>query len=482
MQALDVDEARDDAGIPNPVAGLGTTLCQGISSSGMYYRDYLYFGFNEDERGQTFLISRGLLRAPIEWRDLPDMGAIRMRCPCNFLRQRGIDGKFITAAAIAGHGRARMVGGQLQHRMLIAQLCLPVRQLPRLRRPSRPPPLPDGVVRVLRRGLGKGRDAALAVRAVHRPQLAEKHPQAPPVGDGVVHGEEKDVLVRRQPQERGAKERARVQREGAQRGQRLPQRLPHGDGDRRAGDGGHPVGKVHRARLALQEKAAGDLRARVDETAEGGIAANTAGIATLDGRITTTEGDVTALSGRVGTAETDIAANTADIGTLQADLGNVQSTVGTHTTQIGALDTRVTTTEGNVTALAGRVDAAESDIASNAADIGALQTNVSNVQATVGTHTTQIGALDTRTTTAESNIVNVQATVGRHASSIGGLAQALGGGASVNPDGSIAAPTYNVAGDDYDNVGSAVEALEALAVTGSVLGVSAARGRALASR
>jgi hypothetical protein len=45
-------EARDDAGMPNPVAGLTATLCQGISSSGMYYRDYLYFGFNEDERGR----------------------------------------------------------------------------------------------------------------------------------------------------------------------------------------------------------------------------------------------------------------------------------------------------------------------------------------------------------------------------------------------------------------------------------------------
>jgi hypothetical protein len=45
-------EARDDAGTRNPVAGLGTTLCQGISSSGMYFRDYLYFGFNEDERGR----------------------------------------------------------------------------------------------------------------------------------------------------------------------------------------------------------------------------------------------------------------------------------------------------------------------------------------------------------------------------------------------------------------------------------------------
>jgi hypothetical protein len=42
----------DDAGTPNPVAGITATLCLGISSSGMYYRDYLYHGFNEDERGR----------------------------------------------------------------------------------------------------------------------------------------------------------------------------------------------------------------------------------------------------------------------------------------------------------------------------------------------------------------------------------------------------------------------------------------------
>jgi alpha/beta hydrolase family protein len=44
--------AADDAGNPNPVEGIKTVLCQGISSSGMYYRDYLYQGFNEDEQGQ----------------------------------------------------------------------------------------------------------------------------------------------------------------------------------------------------------------------------------------------------------------------------------------------------------------------------------------------------------------------------------------------------------------------------------------------
>lgn len=44
------NDAADAAGNPNPVSGIKTTLCQGISSSGMYLRDYLYHGFNVDEK------------------------------------------------------------------------------------------------------------------------------------------------------------------------------------------------------------------------------------------------------------------------------------------------------------------------------------------------------------------------------------------------------------------------------------------------
>ena len=42
----------DANGRPNPVPGLSKAICLGISSSGMYYRDYLYQGFNEDELGR----------------------------------------------------------------------------------------------------------------------------------------------------------------------------------------------------------------------------------------------------------------------------------------------------------------------------------------------------------------------------------------------------------------------------------------------
>jgi len=40
---------KDSAGNANPVPGLTHTLCQGISSSGMYLRDFTYQGFNVDE-------------------------------------------------------------------------------------------------------------------------------------------------------------------------------------------------------------------------------------------------------------------------------------------------------------------------------------------------------------------------------------------------------------------------------------------------
>lgn len=39
-------------GPATPVPGLDTALCLGISSSGMYLRDFLYQGFNEDEQGR----------------------------------------------------------------------------------------------------------------------------------------------------------------------------------------------------------------------------------------------------------------------------------------------------------------------------------------------------------------------------------------------------------------------------------------------
>jgi alpha/beta hydrolase family protein len=43
---------EDEAGNPSPVPGVTTGLCQGISQTTHYMRDFLYQGFNEDEQGQ----------------------------------------------------------------------------------------------------------------------------------------------------------------------------------------------------------------------------------------------------------------------------------------------------------------------------------------------------------------------------------------------------------------------------------------------
>ncbi|WP_052426895.1 beta strand repeat-containing protein [Paraburkholderia terrae] len=62
--------------------------------------------------------------------------------------------------------------------------------------------------------------------------------------------------------------------------------------------------------------------------------------------------------------------------------------------------------------------------------------------------------------TAQRQIVNVaagqQATDAVNVSQLSGVTQALGGGASVKADGSIAQPTYNVYGNTYSNVGDAL--------------------------
>jgi len=46
------NETQDDVANPNPVFGVTTVLCQGISQTGQYVRDFLYQGFNEDEQGR----------------------------------------------------------------------------------------------------------------------------------------------------------------------------------------------------------------------------------------------------------------------------------------------------------------------------------------------------------------------------------------------------------------------------------------------
>lgn len=46
------NQGSDDAGNPNPVPGIATVLGFGASQSGIYLRDFIHEGFNEDEQGR----------------------------------------------------------------------------------------------------------------------------------------------------------------------------------------------------------------------------------------------------------------------------------------------------------------------------------------------------------------------------------------------------------------------------------------------
>lgn len=74
----------DDAGTPNPVAGISRALCHGFSISGQYLRDFVYQGFNEDEQSQRvcdgmFVHSAGSQKTALNYRFASDPNSTPFR-------------------------------------------------------------------------------------------------------------------------------------------------------------------------------------------------------------------------------------------------------------------------------------------------------------------------------------------------------------------------------------------------------------------
>src|SRR5262249_53391597 len=64
-------------GTANPVSGTSRVLCYGYSVSAQYLRDFVYQGFNEDERGQrvcdgAFVHSAGAQKSALNYRFATD--------------------------------------------------------------------------------------------------------------------------------------------------------------------------------------------------------------------------------------------------------------------------------------------------------------------------------------------------------------------------------------------------------------------------
>ncbi|HYG08022.1 MAG TPA: YadA-like family protein [Stenotrophomonas sp.] len=107
----------------------------------------------------------------------------------------------------------------------------------------------------------------------------------------------------------------------------------------------------------------------------------------------------------------------------------------------------------------------------NTISVGSAKANSYEAYANDGVSRTQLAsAANTR------RIVNMAAGMGEtDAVNVGQLrqvARAIGGGAELNPDGSVKTPTYSVGGGTYDNVGDALKAVQAQTTTGNVLGVA----------
>ncbi|MNO33314.1 hypothetical protein D3C76_233220 [compost metagenome] len=122
------------------------------------------------------------------------------------------DGQALALAA--GMQRARVVGRQLQYRVLVAQLGLPVSQLSRLLPGLQPTPLPQRIVTVLDRQLRQHRHLPANQGVVAVDEFLDEHVHRPAVGDDMVQGQQQHMLLCRQLQQAYAKQRALLEVEG----------------------------------------------------------------------------------------------------------------------------------------------------------------------------------------------------------------------------------------------------------------------------
>ncbi|EFC4142979.1 adhesin [Escherichia coli] len=223
------------------------------------------------------------------------------------------------------------------------------------------------------------------------------------------------------------------------------------------------------------------------------VATNTANIATNTTDIATNTANIADNTANIATNTTDIATNTADIATNASSITTLNADVDTlekdallwngtafsakHGTEATSKITNVTA--GDLTA--GSTDAVNgSQLKTTNDNVSTNTTNITNLTDSVGDlkddsllWNKTAGAFSAahgkdKTASVITNVANgaVSAT---SSDAINGsqlystnkyIADALGGDAEVNADGTITAPTYTIANTDYNNVGEALDALD----------------------
>ncbi|WP_081055076.1 YadA-like family protein [Burkholderia diffusa] len=175
-------------------------------------------------------------------------------------------------------------------------------------------------------------------------------------------------------------------------------------------------------------------------------------------------GALNALDGNLTAANKNIADNATGITDIGKRVDTTETDIAKNTSAIGGLDTRVGTAETNIADLQNSLSGISDGTA------GLVQQASAGADVTVagtkgGTAVDFTGADGARTLKGVANgAVNAASSEAVNGSQLHGtaasVAAALGGGATVDSDGSIAAPTYTVDGKTMTDVGSAIKSID----------------------
>ncbi len=186
------------------------------------------------------------------------------------------------------------------------------------------------------------------------------------------------------------------------------------------------------------------------------------------GQLTDTASSVAAALGGGSTVAADgtVTAPSYSIGgSDHASVGNAFDAVDTSLTD---LDGRVGTVEGNVTNLQGDVTNLQGDITNiSNGTVGVVKYDAASSEVNVATdkagEKVNFAGTDGARTLAgvKAGVADTDAAnFGQLKGTAQSIADGLGGGSVVNPDGTVTAPSYTVGGSDYNNVGDAMTAVD----------------------
>ncbi|HEY0505897.1 MAG TPA: hypothetical protein VGD42_20630, partial [Lysobacter sp.] len=172
------------------------------------------------------------------------------------------------------------------------------------------------------------------------------------------------------------------------------------------------------------------------------VAQNTTDIGNLDTRMGTAEDNITTLDNRVTTNEGDISTIKTDVTKIDGRVTTAEGNINTLNTNVSKIDGRVTNVEGSVANITNQLNSGEIGLVQYD-DAAGIVTVAKDKAGTAVDFRGSAGARRLKGVAAggeDEDAVNV--------SQLKKVADAIGGGAKVNADGSITAPTYYVTNAD----------------------------------